>query len=160
MPVKWMVDKVCSSNKGYVSLEEYDKRNKFDGITVKSLKELVTDENEFLERLPRETISKVTGTFISWDIESMFSNIDNSLAIKAVFYWFTNYKDEIDDRFTWPFLRDCILFILNNNTFTFNSRHFKQLIGILLLASVTPSPRNFLRVKLVVTFYENSCLYS
>ena len=53
-------------------------------------------------------------------------------------YWLEKYPEELRNRFSRDFVLDGINFILENNTFSFNQTHYKQVKGTAMGTKVAP----------------------
>lgn len=97
---------------------------------VKFVPSYVKDEKNILVNIPWELIKSKQGNFVTFDIKDMYSNIKLDLALQGVHYWFTNYNEHIDNRFTWKFIRESIIFVMNHTTFEFDGKFYKQISGL------------------------------
>ena len=70
------------------------------------------DTTDFLNNIP-ENVPKDT-ILVSFDIESIFSNIPHALGLEAVDYWLEKYPETLNPRFTKEFILDGIKLILEN----------------------------------------------
>ena len=75
---------------------------------------------------------------ISWDISSLYTNIDQDLGITAVRYFLTNFPST-----TCPlpieFIIDAIIIILQGNVFTYDKNYYKQITGVAMGTNFAPT---------------------
>lgn len=94
------------------------------------------DDLDFLRHLP-EKINK-NSKFITFDVINSYSNISNSLGLKAIEYWIYRIPEKINNRFLKEFILEAAEIVLINNTFTFNGKHFKQIKGTAMGTKMAP----------------------
>lgn len=97
---------------------------------VKRVNSYIKDEKTFLEKIPWDIMNQHKGYVLTLDIESMFTNITLSMLLEAVAYWYELFPEDVDTKFSWPFLRDAITFVMTNNVFSFNGNFFLQKKGM------------------------------
>ena len=103
---------------------------------TKHVKSNLRDTTDFLNNLPNNVQPKTL--LASFDIDALYSNIPHDLGIQAVEYWLEKYPEELRNRFSKDFVLDGIKFILENNTFSFNQAHYKQVKGTAMGTKVAP----------------------
>ena len=103
---------------------------------TKHVKSNLRDTTHFLNNLPNKVQPKTL--LASFDIEALYSNIPHDLGIQAEEYGLDKYPEELRNRFSKDFVLDGIKFILENNTFSFNQAHFKQVKGTAMGTKVAP----------------------
>lgn len=101
------------------------------------VKSYVKDDLDFLRHLP-EKINK-NSKFITFDVINLYSNISNSLGLKAMEYWINRIPEKINNRFLKEFILEAAEIVLTNNTFTFNGKHFKQIKGTAMGTKMAPT---------------------
>ena len=69
---------------------------------VKNLRSYIKDDWDFLRKLPRE-ITKECDLY-SFDITSLYTNIEHDLGINALKYYIDKFRGDIQDRFTKEFI--------------------------------------------------------
>ena len=94
------------------------------------------DSIDFLNSLPAEVPSECI--LVSYDVESLYSNISHDLGIEAIKFWLEKYRTAIPNRFSNEFIIKSTAFILENNTFYFNGEHFKQIKGTAMGTKFAP----------------------
>ena len=63
------------------------------------------------------------------DVESLYTNINNSLGTEAMKYWIQKLRSKISPHFSEYFICEAIRLILENNIFQFNDKHVMQIKG-------------------------------
>ena len=94
------------------------------------------DTTDFLNNLPNRVPADTI--LASFDIESLYSNIPHELGIQAVRFWLEKYPETLKGRFSKEFILDGIELILENNTFSFNDRFYKQTKGTAMGTKFAP----------------------
>lgn len=120
---------------------------------LKHVKSYLRDNLHFLKRLPRTVPQEAT--LVSLDIISLYSNIPHDLGIRAIKYWTQHFPNDIHGRFTETFIVEGTRFVLENNTFMFDNRNFKQISGTAMGTPFAPVFAN-----LTIGFLERSTLHS
>jgi hypothetical protein len=95
------------------------------------------DTTDFLKQIPKTETSDTL--LVSFDVESLHSNICTSLGIEAVYYWLDKYFDEMPQRFSKEFIIESLVVILDNNTFQFNNEFYRQIKGSAMGTKVAPT---------------------
>ncbi|CAH3178618.1 unnamed protein product, partial [Porites evermanni] len=106
------------------------------------------DTIDFLNYLPR--IVPESTILVSFDVTSLYTNINHELGVKAMEYWINKHPRSLNSRFSKEFIIDSILLILTNNTFTFDDRIFLQKKGTAMGTKMAPS-----YATLVLGYLEN-----
>ena len=104
---------------------------------IKNVPSFLRDTTDFLNKLPSTTPENTI--LVSFDVESLYSNICHDLGLTAIKYWLENYTNEIPNRFSNEFILDSLSFVLENNTFQFNDTFFKQTKGTAMGTKVAPT---------------------
>ncbi|XP_014791332.1 uncharacterized protein LOC106884454 [Octopus bimaculoides] len=87
----------------------------------------------------------------SFDVTNLYANIPLTLSLEAIKHWIENYREFIDKRFKTDFITKATqLIILEENTFTFNNKTYRQIKGTAMGTKFAPS-----YVNLVMGFLEN-----
>ena len=73
---------------------------------------------DFLNKCKRETSENAF--LVTFDVCSLYTSIPHTLGIEDIKYFLEEHPESIDSRFKSDFIIQDILFILKNNTFTFN----------------------------------------
>lgn len=97
------------------------------------------DELTMICDFPRNLCNNNNGYFVTFDIISMYTNIDLNLVLQATYYHFKKYNDTFSPNITWSFLRDSLIFLMNNNYFEFDNMFFKQLSGMAMGTHAAPT---------------------
>ena len=95
------------------------------------------DSLDFLHILPDST--RTDSILTTFDITNMYSNINTKLGKEAIQYWVDNHPESLHPRFSKQFLIDVIELVLENNTFTFNNRNFRQIKGTAMGSKMSPN---------------------
>ena len=69
---------------------------------AKHVKIFLRDSTDFLNSLP-ETV-KPESIFVSFDVESLYSNSPHSLGLEAIKHWLQKHPEEIHPRFKHQFI--------------------------------------------------------
>ena len=104
---------------------------------TKQIKSHLKDTTDFLRKLPGTT--KNNTLLVTFDIESLYSNINHELGLEALEFWLNKYPNAIPSRFSKEFIQDSMKFILNHNTFEFNNLFFRQIRGTAMGTKVAPT---------------------
>ena len=91
---------------------------------TKYIKSCIKDTKEFLQKLPHE-IHK-DSILVSFDVESLYSNISHELGLDAITFWTNKHPSEFPSRISNAFVLEGIKLVLENNSFHFNDAHFLQ----------------------------------
>lgn len=103
---------------------------------TKHIKSNLRDTTDFLNNLPGNVPpNTILATF---DIEALYSNIPHELGLDAIQYWLDKYPEELQSRFSKGFILDGIKLILQNNTFSFDHTHYKQIKGTAMGTKFAP----------------------
>ena len=113
----------------------------------------VRDDIDFLSKINRNLNPAHDNTLITYDVESLYTNIDHDLGIKAITFWLRKHPHLINQRFSEEFICDSIKFILDNNTFTFNNQHFIQTKGTAMGTKMAPTYANLVLAYLEEILY-------
>ncbi len=100
------------------------------------MKSYLRDTTDFLNALPL-TVPPNT-ILVSFDVESLYSNIPHTLGLEGVKYWLEKNPGELQTRFTHDFILDGIKLILENNTFYFNGAFYRQIKGTAMGTKFAP----------------------
>ena len=95
------------------------------------------DTTDFLKQIPNNVPDDTL--LVSFDVESLYSNIDHKIGLEAVSYWIDKFKHEIPQRYSKDFIIKSLAFILENNTFQFNNECYRQTKGTAMGMKVAPT---------------------
>ena len=101
------------------------------------VKSFVRDDLDFLTLLPEEL--PFESVFITYDVNSLYTNIPHSEGLISIKYWINKYPELIDSRFSPEFILDAVNFILNNNTFHFDGSFYVQKRGTAMGTKMAPT---------------------
>ena len=113
----------------------------------------IRDDLDILNKLPT-TIAQ-TCIFATFDVVGLYSNIDNNLGLKAIDYWLTTFNNILHSRFCKEFVLNILHFVLTNNIFLFNDKHFLQVSGVAMGTKMAPTYANLVMAYLEVQLYKN-----
>ena len=116
------------------------------------VKSYVRDSMDILNKLPN--IVNSSTKLITLDVESLYNNITHNLGLRAIAYWLNTYP-EVLDRITPNFVMESIALILENDTFTFDGKYYKQLIGTAMGTKCAPAYAALTLGYLEIGLYEN-----
>jgi len=116
-------------------------------------KSYVRDDIHFLSRLQRNLSTDQQHLLVTLDVESLYTNIDQDLGIKAIRYWVRKLNNKINGRFSEDFICEAINLVLENNTFHFNNKYYLQTKGTAMGTKMAPNYAN------LVLAYLEECLY-
>lgn len=102
-------------------------------------KSYVRDDIDFLSKLQRNLCNNESHSLVTFDVESLYTNINHELGIEAIKYWLNKYNDTINQRFSHAFICDAILTVLENNTFFFNNKFYLQTNGTAMGTKMAPT---------------------
>ena len=119
---------------------------------INRVKSYLRDTTDFLNHLPLEVPENML--LLSFDVQSLYSNIPHKLGIEAITYWLTKFPDDSPIRFSKEFILEGINFILNNNTFHFNENYFRQTKGTAMGTKFAPVHATLVMGYLEETLYE------
>ena len=123
---------------------------------LKRVDSYVRDDIDFLTKMPRDANkSKVLATF---DISSMYTNIDNNLGQEAIKFGLEKYPESKTRNIPNDFILEALKIVLENNTFNFNNKTFLQIRGTAMGTKCAPVYATlvmaFLEIKLYNKFQE------
>ena len=104
---------------------------------LKHLKSYIRDSVDFLNKCPREVHSDTE--IVIFDVTSLYNSIPHEYGLKALGYFLTTFKEEMNPRFNNQFILDAADFILKNNSLTFDSMFFLQLKGTAMRTVFAPT---------------------
>ena len=111
----------------------------------------VRDDQDFLLKLDRNiTEDTVLATF---DVESLYTNIDHQIGKEAISFWIDKYKEKIPQRMNRNLIIEALDIVLKNNTFIFNNTLFLQLIGTAMGTKMAPTYANLVLGYLELKLY-------
>lgn len=114
----------------------------------------IRDDIDFLSKLKRDLHPNDDYNLTTFDVESLYTNIDHQLGITAVKYWIKKHPELINPRFSEEFISESIQFILENNTFYFNSEYYLQIKGTAMGTKMAPTYANLVLAYLEEMMYQ------
>ncbi len=94
----------------------------------------------------------------TFDVCSLYTNISHQLGLEAIAFWIDNYTGSHIHDISKQFILEGLKLILENNTFCFGSRHFRQTLGTAMGTKVAPTYATlvlgYLELKLYARFEE------
>jgi hypothetical protein len=99
----------------------------------------VRDDIDFLTKFQRQLDQDKKFKLVTFDVESLYTNIDHDLGKKAIKYWIDKHRDKIPSRFSAKFICEAIEIILENNVFHFDDKFFIQLKGTAMGTKMAPN---------------------
>ena len=112
----------------------------------------IKDTKDFLKKLPEKCDKNAI--LVTFDIVSLYSNIDKELGTKAVIYWLSKYPDKLHDRFNIEIVIRSIHYILDNNIFCFNDVYYRQKWGTAMGTKCAPTYACLTVAYLEIRLYE------
>ena len=103
---------------------------------TKYIKSYVKDTKDFLQKLPSDISQDII--LVSFDVESLYSNIPHDLGLEAIAFWINKYPGEFPSRISHEFVLEGIKIILENKSFHFNDDYFIQTKGTARVANWPP----------------------
>ena len=98
----------------------------------------IKDNYHFLEYLPRNINSSTI--LITWDIVSLYTNIDESLGLEAISYWLDNFDfAHIYKRFSKNFILSAVKIVLSGNIFVRGKQYYRQVKGTAMGTNFAPT---------------------
>ena len=107
-----------------------------------------------MQKLPHE-IPK-DSILVSFDVESLYSNIPHELGLEAITFWTNKYPSEFPSRMSNDFVLEGIKLILKNNSFHFNDAYFLQTKGTAMGSKFAPIYATLVLAYLEEKMYEQS----
>lgn len=121
---------------------------------LKHVRSFIRDDFDFLNHLP-ETVDKNT-IIVSFDVVNLYTNIPHDFGIQAITYWIETYQHELPERINKDLIIEGIKFILENNYFMFNDKHYRQISGTAMGTKVAPTYANLVMGFLELELYRES----
>ena len=102
----------------------------------KRVKSYIKDTTDFLTKLPEST--DPNATLVTFDVESLYTNIPHTLGLDAIKYWLEKHPEDIPSRINKNLILEGIKLILENNYFCFNNEFYLQVKGTAMGTKVAP----------------------
>ena len=114
------------------------------------IKSYIRDDIDFLDKIQRDI--NVSETLLTFDVTSMYTNIDNELGKEAITYWVTNHPNQLLRNISKEFIIKALAIVLECNAFTFDTKNYIQIRGTAMGTKVAPTyatlVMGFLEIKL------------
>ena len=94
---------------------------------TKHVKSNIKDNIEFLKTCKRNVTDDTV--LVTFDVCSLYTNIPHEFGLRATEYFVSNYRQNINPRFTTEFVLEALSFILSNNSMTFDKIFYLQIQG-------------------------------
>ncbi len=121
---------------------------------IKHVKSYVRDDIDFLNHLPTNIDKDIL--LSTFDVSSLYTNISHELGIEAIQYWLENDAGSDQHRVSKTFIVESLKLILENNTFNFGTKHFRQTSGTAMGTKMAPTYATlvlgYLELKLYALF--------
>ena len=114
---------------------------------LRNVKSYIRETVDVLNNLPEQLEDNVI--LATFDISSMYTNIDNDLGIEAIKYWLERDPEAIPNRIPKEFIIKGLKLVLQTNTFFFDGKHYLQIRGMAMGQKVAPT-----YVSLVMAYLE------
>ena len=115
----------------------------------------IRDTTDFLNKMPQFSEEEVGDiSIVTCDVRDMYTNIKQSLGLKAVRYWLTNFPTLLHKRFTVDFVIEALEIVLNNSQFVFNDQCYNLISGTATGTTVAPTYANLTMGFLEVDLYK------
>ena len=76
---------------------------------------------------------------VTFDVCSLYTNVPHKLGLRAIEYFFSNYRQSINPRFTTQFILEAASFILSSNSMTFDEMLYLQIHGTAMGTMFAPT---------------------
>ena len=119
---------------------------------MSKVKSYIKDTNDFLNYLPQAT--KNGTILVSFNVTNLYSNIEHNLGLEAIEYWLDKYPEYIPNRISKSLLIQGTKFILENNFFYFNNKHYRQIKGTAMGTKVAPTYATLVLGYLEIRLYD------
>ena len=107
---------------------------------LKHVKSNIRDSVDFLNKFPREVGPNTE--IVTFDVTTLYISISHEYGPKALGYFLTIFKEEMNLRFNNQFILDAADLVLKNNSSTFDSMLFLKLKGATMHTVFAPTYAN------------------
>ena len=111
---------------------------------------LVTDTIDLVNRVEDLKVPK-DALLVSIDVKSLYPSIPQNECIRRAIHRYNKHTPPLE-RIPETFLKRAITHILNDNTFTFNDRHFRQIKGLAMGTKAVPTLANIFMAEIEENF--------
>lgn len=102
------------------------------------VKSYIKDTPAFIKHIMDNPDATECDLLVTYDVESLYTNITHQLGKQAIAYWFEICKDIIPARFSMNLIIEAVDIILKNNTFQFNKTAWIQVSGTAMGTIMAP----------------------
>ena len=95
----------------------------------------IRDTPDLLQRLPE--MMGQDCQLVTYDVQNLYGSIPHSLGLRAIEFWLDRVHQR-ESSFSKEFVIESLRWILKNNNFLFNGKHYRQLKGIAMGTKVAP----------------------
>lgn len=106
---------------------------------LEDVKSYIKDTADFVTKLPKKDYMSDSDVMVTLDVESLYTNIDNTLGKTAVAHWIEKCRHKIPTRFNKNMILEATDIVLKNNTFQFNRQWFIQTSGTAMGTKMAPT---------------------
>ena len=92
--------------------------------------------------------------FTTFDISSMYTNIDNDLGTEAIQFWLEKFPEIKPRNIPDQFIINAIRIVIEQNTFNFDNRTFLQICGTAMGTKCAPVYATMVIAFLEVRLYD------
>lgn len=117
------------------------------------VKSYIRDDQDFMQKLDRDM--EDTKIFATFDVESLYTNIEHQLGKTAITYWMDQVPQKIAERFTKNMILEAMDVVLKNNIFLFDDSLYIQLTGTAMGTKMAPTYANLVLGYLETSLYES-----
>ena len=116
------------------------------------MKSYIRDDIDYLNKIRTETNeNKVFGTF---DISSMYTNLDNDLGLEAINVWLEKDPDDLPRNIPKEFVLDALGIVLECDVFFFNNKYYLQIKGCAMGTKLAPTYATLVMAYLELRLYD------
>ena len=119
---------------------------------LQKVKSYLRDDIDFLTKMLRGADKR--HKFLTFDISSMYTNIDNNLGQEAIQYWLEIYPDKKTRNVSNNSILTSLKILLQHNTFNFDNQRYVQIQGTAMGPIFSTLVIEFLETKLYEKFEE------
>ena len=119
---------------------------------VRNVKSHISDEVDFLNNLKTDTDEKkILATF---NITSMYTNINNDLGKEAINYWLEKDPDSLPRNIFKEFILEALGIVLESNVFFFDTRYYLQIKDTAMGTKLAPTYATLVMGYLELKLYD------
>ena len=119
---------------------------------IEHVKSYIRDDIDFLNKLRTETNEKkVPATF---DISSVYTNLDNDLGRQAINLWLEKDPDGLPRNIPTEFVLDALGIVSESHVFFFNNKYYLQIKGCAMGTKLAPTYATLVMAYLELRLFE------